>query len=108
MKGSEPDQRASQWHFYHYKLEAHRLVCLGRCTMFEYVFHAIVWMLRFSGNIKEARVDIRTELTSEHRALNITAEPRRFMNEMFDPVAKALDRIFNWRDMAVTASRESG
>lgn len=108
LKGSEPDQRASQWHFYHYKLEAHRLVCLGRCTMFEYVFHAIVWMLRFSGNIKEARVDIRTELTSEHRALNITAEPRRFMNEMFDPVAKALDRIFNWRDMAVTASRESG
>lgn len=74
--------------------------------MFEHIFHVIHMILKSSGTTKDfdKSLDLLAAFTADDIA--ISQQPERFMEDFFIPVAEAMDRIFNWRELKLQDSEE--
>lgn len=88
------------WHKYLARLNSFALAALGKRPMFEHILYVIHWMLTASGNTNDyTEWDILAALTAP--ALDVRRQAKAFIPNMFQPVAQAMDRILNWRDLQV-------
>ena len=90
------------------KLNDYQLASLGSKTMFEYIFHVIHLLV----NLPRGRTQIGFQTDQLQRVfmdpdgvIDISGNPNQFMENLFTPVAQAMDRIFNWRrELQITGS----
>lgn len=74
--------------------------------MFEHIFHVIHWIRESTGDLRDFQsIDVLTAFT-QNSDIDVRKQPNTFMKDMFVPVAEAMDRIFNWRDLKVSGTRE--
>ena len=96
------------WDQYLLKLNDYQLASLGSKTMFEYIFHVIHLLV----NLPRGRTQIGFQTDQLQRVfmdpdgvIDISGNPNQFMENLFTPVAQAMDRIFNWRrELQITGS----
>lgn len=119
MQDDEIEDIAEDWDTYLLQLEDYTLMSVPDCTMFEHIFHIIHHLVvptPSSAYLHKHRdlvgaftkdLDSAAGSGSFDNPLNLKANPANFMSKMFLPVAKALDRIFNWRDLPGTGPPDS-
>ena len=76
--------------------------------MFEYVFHVIHLLV----NLPKGHTQIGFQTEHVQRVfmeapIGISRNPNHFMQKLFTPVAKAMDRVFNWRKLESLGSAQT-
>ena len=100
LDGPDQDILVGVWHKYLTRLNSFTLAALGKRPMFEHVLYVVYWMLTASGKTNDyTEWDILAALTAP--ASDVRKQADTFIPNMFEPVAQAMDRILNWRDLTV-------
>lgn len=105
LSSQDSEKYAAIWDKYLLKLNDFTLAALGKRTMFEHVFHVIHLIVRASSTNDGLKGGL-CKVFIEDPGLEVQRQPRNFMQNIFVPVATAMDQIFNWRDIAIPGPRE--
>lgn len=108
LSDAKSEEYANIWDKYLLKLNGYALSALRGRTMFEHLFHVIHMILKASRQAKgfEQHLDLHAAFVNDP-IIDICQQPKKFMEHFFQPVAKAMDRIFNWRELKLPESEET-
>ena len=100
----DSEKHSGTWDEFLLKLNDSSLASLPGRTMFEHILHTIYLLIRSSNSNPQVPSANLCDIFDEDPAITVRSSPKTFMNALFIPVATAMDRIFNWRQLYVTGA----